>query len=301
MSHSKQRNLELVVGLVLAVATLVSACASPRLDFSGRRGELAPAPVGATDEFEVNLQLLGDRKHRLAHRDKGRDVRLLLPRIQLKLAVGNWVFALVPAGQSWQRVCWRSARVTAINRTGATLVTEEGRHFESVPPAMIVPQRPGPLKPGQVVRVHSGRLLLFGRVSALRPGTVKVRTPWLGRSREVSARRIEVLPVREGLFPASPVIYRHKSARQMGSLVTLERKHRWVLGAEGVVLRLGWDRVKPVPISRQHNPGDRVRAALPVGLKLASVTRVLDQHVLYEVSWSATRRSVVPFSQLAPP
>lgn len=74
-----------------------------------------------------------------------------------------------------------------------------------------------------------------------------------------------------------------------------------MLGAEGVIHHLPWDRVKPVPIAHRYRPGDRVRAALPVGLKLASVTRALGQHVLYEVAWSQTRRTLVPFSQLAPP
>ncbi len=271
------------------------------MEFGERQVGSRPQSGMAPDEFELNLQLLGDRRHRLAHRVKGRDVRRLLPRVNLKLAKGDWVFAVLPAGNSWRRVCWRSARVTALEQAGATVITEEGRRFNAVPPAMIVPQRKGRLKAGMVVRVHNGRQLPFGRVVGLRLGAVEVRTPWLGRSRVVSARRREVLPIREGLYPSAPVIYRFQAARRMGSLLALERKYRWVLGAEGVVQRLPWDQVKPVPITRRYRPGDRVRAALPVGLKLASVTRALGQHVLYEVSWSATRRSVVPFSQLAPP
>jgi hypothetical protein len=257
-------------------------------------------------DFELNLQLLGGSRHRLAHRAKGRDVRLLLPRIPLKLAPGDWVFAIVPAGRTWRRVCWRSARVTAITQNGATVITEEMRTFSAVPPAMIIPQRSGPLKPGQVVRAHSGRRLPFGRVVKARLTTVQVRTPWLGRSRVVRVHRREVLPVRQGLYRAAPVTYRRastrrESSRRLGSLVALERKYRWVLGAEGVVHRLRWDRVKPVDIARRYQPGDLVRAALPVGLKIASVTRALGQHVLYEVSWSQTQRALVPFSQLAPP
>jgi len=271
------------------------------MDFGAKRVRRRADGSVSKADFALNLQLLGDRRHRLAHRVKGRDVRPLLPGTPLKLARGDWVFAVLPAGQTWRRVCWRSARVTAITQTGATLVTEERRAFDSVPPAMIVRQIPGLLKPGQVVRVHSGRHLPFGRVATVRPGTVEVTTPWLGRSRVVSVRRREVLPIREGLYPSSPVIYRFKSTRRMGTMVTVERKYRWVLGAEGVVHRLRWDRVKSVPIARRYKPGDRVRAALPVGLKLASITRTLGRHVLYEVAWSQTRRTLVPFSQLAPP
>jgi hypothetical protein len=278
-----------------------SGCGSPRMDFGRKKVRRRADSTVSQADYELNLQLLGGRKHRLAHRVKGRDVRRLLPQTPLKLVRGAWVFAVLPVGRTWRRVCWRSARVTAITKTGATLITEEQRTFDSVPPAMIVPQRRGPVKAGQVVRVHSGRQLPFGRVATVRPGTVEVITPWLGRPRKVSVRRREVLPIREGLFPAAPVIYRLASTQRMGTLLTLERKYRWVLGAEGVVHRLSWDRVKPVPITRRYNPGDRVRAALPVGLKLASVTRALGQHILYEIAWSQTRRSLVSFSQLAPP
>jgi len=291
----------LTAALAVAVAVLGSGCTSPRMDFGRRRAaRRADASVSQVD-YEVNLQLLGGRRHRLAHRVEGRDVRLLLPQNPVKLVKGAWVFAVLPAGRTWRRVCWRSAQITAITPTGATLITEEKRTFDSVPPGMIVPQQRGPVKPGQVVRVHSGRRLPFGRVTAVRPGTVSVSTPWLGRIRVVQARPWEVLPIRDGLFPASPVIYRSRSTHRIGTLLTPEKKHRWVLGAEGVVLRLPWEWVTPLPISRKYTTGDRVRAALPVGLRLASITRVLDQHVLYEVSWSPTRRSLVPFSQLAPP
>ncbi len=291
----------LVLGVLVSGCVLASGCASPRMNFGDKRVRRRTDASVSRADYELNLQLVGGSRHRMAHRVKGRDVRLLLPRVPLKLASGEWVFVVVPAGQTWRRVCWRLARVTAITRSGATVITEEGRTFTAVPPAMIVPQRSDPLKPGLVVRVHSGRRLPFGRVVTVRPGSVEVRTPWLGRSRVVGVRRREVLPIRAGLYRAAPVVYRHKSTRRIGTLVTMERKYRWVLGAEGVVHRLSWDRVKAVDLGRRYQPGDRVRAALPVGLKVASVTRTLGHHVLYEVAWSQTHRTLVPFSDLAPP
>ncbi len=271
------------------------------MDFGpSRAAGRSEGPLTRAD-FELDMQLLGGRRHRLPHRIKGRDVRPLLPRIPLKVSPGDWVFAVLPAGKSWRRVCWRSARITAITPEGASVVTEEGRRFAAVVPALVGTQRRGRLHVGQVVRVHSGRALPFGRVSGLGRGEVLVRTPWLGRSRVVSARRQEVLPVGKGLSRGAPVVYRVHSLGRLGALVVSENKYRWVLGAEGVLQRLPWHLVTPVPISRRYSPGDRVLAAMPKGLKLVSVTRALAQHVLYEVSWTPTQRDVVPFSQMAPP
>ena len=60
-------------------------------------------------------------------------------------------------------------------------------------------------------------------------------------------------------------------------------------------------RVRAISLSRRYRPGDQVRAALPIGLKLVSITRALQNDVLYEVAWAQTRRRVVAFSDVAPP
>jgi hypothetical protein len=133
------------------------------------------------------------------------------------------------------------------------------------------------------------------------PGRLTVATAWLGRTREVHVRREEVLAVRSGLHPAGPVVYRLGGSHRLGSLIASERKHRWILGAEGVVHHLPWTHVKPVRFGRRYQPGDQARAAVPVSLRLVSIIRALDGGVRYEVGWAQTKRQVVSFSRLAHP
>jgi hypothetical protein len=130
---------------------------------------------------------------------------------------------------------------------------------------------------------------------------VALQTVWLGEPRRVLADRWEVLPLKSGMVAASPVVYWLEDTRRIGSLVTLDQKHRWVLGAEGVIHRLPWNKVQAFDMSKVHRVGDQVLAALPVTLRLVSVIRVLDRGLRYEVGWAQTKRQVVSFAALAPP
>ena len=292
------------LGASVAAALMgLLGCDAGEVRFGPKPGsESKPDAAVARVDYELDLQLLGDRRHRVVSAIRGRDVRRLLPARRVTLRRGARVFAVVPVGRNWKRVVWRAARVESVDRQQRfTVRLEEGRLFDGLPGAMILRAGRSALKAGQVVRVHVGRGLPFGRIREVKGGQVWVRTTWLGATRDVRVSRHEVLRVSSGLQMAGPVVYRVETTHRLGSLVASERKHRWVLGAEGVVHKLPWNDVKAIRFGRRFKSGDQVRAALPVSLRLVSVIRAMDDGVRYEVGWSQTRRSVVAFSALAPP
>ncbi len=312
VSHSHRRVPVVPIFALALIAGPAAGCDLEDVRFGRKPAEKSPTPDGGlgADQYELDLGLLGDRRHRVVAAVKGRDVRQDLPPRSVRLEPGQRVFAVVPVGRDWKRVGWRAARVESVDpRDRFTVRLEEGRLFDGVPSAMLIESSSKPLAAGAVVRVHVGRGLPFGLLRArgaqggAKRGTrrVTVATTWLGAAREVQARRREVLAVRSGLRPAGPVVYEIGESHRLGSLVATSRKHRWVLGAEGVVHLLPWTRVKPIRFGRRYQPGDQVRAALPVSLRLVSVIRALDGGVRYEVGWAQTKRQEVSFARLAPP
>ncbi|MFH2009074.1 MAG: hypothetical protein ABI333_20965 [bacterium] len=300
MSRDTGNRLGLVL-LVVVWTDLVGCGASPRMDFRKKSKSSKPDAAVSRTDLELDFRFFGDRRHRVVVRVSGRDVRSLLPSRRHRIAAGAYAFAVVPMANRWDRVCWRAVRVLTAGEQAVSVQTEEGRRFSGVPYAMVVSGGRAALKPGQVVRVHSGRKLPFGRILEAVSGGVRVRTSWLGQARLVSARRREVLAVRPGLNPASPVVYRFDGTARIGSLILVDSKHHWVLGAENVIHRLALNQVNALDLSARHRRGDQVRVALPIGLKLVSVTRALEQHALYEVAWAQTQRRIVSFADVAPP
>lgn len=233
---------------------------------------------------------------------EGRDVRRDLPAQPMEVKTGDRAFAVVPIGSSWQRVGWRAVRVQAVSTGGTAAVrTEEDRLIEGVPPALILPAPRERLRLGQVVRVGVGRGLPYGRVHRLEGGRVMVQTVYLGELREVAASPSEVLVVRQGPRPATPVVYGLAEGHRLGSLVAVDRKHRWVLGAEGVIHHLPWTDVTELDLDVPRRPGDVLRAAVTPDLRKVILMRELDKGLRYEVGWDGTASQVVCFSALAPP
>lgn len=268
--------------------------------FGPRKTKRSASDAGSPRlDYEVDLALFGDRRHRVVALTRGQDMRARLDRVTRTFRPHQGVFALLPVARDWARVGWRAAEVVGAEGAGRwRLRTEGGGAFSGVPGGFMVAAERGSLRRGQTVRVHAGRSLPFGRVVSRRGDAVQVEIAWLGERREVSARRREVLPVRSGLERAGPVVYRHAGVDRLGSLVLSRRKVRWVLGAGGVVLRLPWSRVWPVTLQTDLRPGTRARSPWPVVLRAVRVDRVLHPGLLFSVRGPGVGLRRVSFAEL---
>lgn len=296
-AHTPRRAL--CGALISLVALPATGCELPRghLDFTDPSSRItlrAPPPA----------PLFGDRlaeeSRAAVARVRGEDVRRLLPARPHDLATGATVFAALPVADTWTHLAWQAARVRAAGAAGIDVVTEEGRTFERVPPALVTPTGPRPAR-GAIVRVAAGRDAPYGVIESVAPRTFTARTAWLGRIRRVEARPEEVLSLPDPLAPGAPVVFGPRSDRRLGSVITADGKHRWVMGPEGILQRVIFTEVRPLALRLDLRVGDAVIAPQPIRLTLATVVGVLEDGLRYEIAREQTDREVVTFDRLAPP